>query len=200
MSTSEYLSKQPASKRSGLSVRRLLELARLGMIRKRYIRDPKSRKRLAVFAADSKSEPVSGAAAAFSRIKSLVGEWQADTPMGKSRVTYELVSSGTAVLERDAIGDMPPMITLYYLDGNRLLLTHYCMVGNQPRMRSAAGNDGDEVVFEFAGGANLNPATDVHMHDYRLRFAGTDRIRGEWELYKDGKSSAKHAFDLVRKK
>lgn len=45
----EYLNKELASKRSGLSVRRLLELAARGQVRKRFVRDPKSKRNIAVF-------------------------------------------------------------------------------------------------------------------------------------------------------
>lgn len=47
----EYFAKDVASKHSGLSVRRLLELAARGDIRKRHIRDPKSKRKIAVFCA-----------------------------------------------------------------------------------------------------------------------------------------------------
>lgn len=47
-----YLNKQLASKESGLSVRRLLELANAGKIRKTHSRDPKSKRDIALFDAD----------------------------------------------------------------------------------------------------------------------------------------------------
>ena len=46
---SEYINKDLAASRSGLSVRRLLELAARGTIRKRHVRDPKSKRQIAVF-------------------------------------------------------------------------------------------------------------------------------------------------------
>jgi len=45
----EYLNKELAATRSGLSVRRLLELASNGRIRKRHFKDPKSKRIIAVF-------------------------------------------------------------------------------------------------------------------------------------------------------
>src|SRR5215472_539718 len=45
----EYLNKALAAKRSGLSVRRLLELAQRGVIRKTYVRDPRSNRTITVF-------------------------------------------------------------------------------------------------------------------------------------------------------
>jgi len=45
----EYLNKALAARRSGLSVRRLLELAQKGVIRKHHVRDPESKRTIAVF-------------------------------------------------------------------------------------------------------------------------------------------------------
>jgi len=45
----EYLNKELAAKRTGLSVRRLLELANRGRIQKRLVFDPISKRKIAVF-------------------------------------------------------------------------------------------------------------------------------------------------------
>ncbi len=154
---------------------------------------------LAVSAADSKSEPASGASAAFTRIKSLVGEWQADTPMGKSQLTYELVSSGTAVLERESIAGHPPLITMYYLDGARLLLTHYCMAGNQPRMQAQVYDPASgELKFQFLDATNLPSPNAAHMHDATFRFVDDQHFKAAWNFYVDGKPKDAHVFDYTR--
>ncbi len=154
---------------------------------------------LAAYTADSTSQPASGASAAFNRIKSLVGEWQADTPMGKARVTYELVSSGSAVLERESIAGHPPMITMYYLDGSRLLLTHYCMTGNQPRMQAQAYDPASrELKFRFLDITNLASPNASHMHDATFRFIDDGRFQAAWDFYVDGKPGDAHTFDYTR--
>lgn len=72
----------------------------------------------------------SGAAAAFERLKGLAGTWQVDSDMGKGQSVWEVVASGSTVLERFTMDGMPsPMITAYHLDGDQLELTHYCMAG-----------------------------------------------------------------------
>src|ERR1044071_5097050 len=86
-------------------------------------------------AADA-TPPAIDATAAFSRLKSLVGEWESDSAMGKTQLTYTLIAGGTAVVERERGEKMPEMLTVYYMDGKRLLLTHFCMAGNQPRMEA----------------------------------------------------------------
>src|SRR5215470_4974278 len=78
------------------------------------------------------------ATAAFARLKTLSGEWEATTSMGKTHLSYQVISGGNAVVERESNEKTPEMLTVYYLDGDRLLLTHYCMAGNQPRMEARA--------------------------------------------------------------
>jgi hypothetical protein len=142
---------------------------------------------------------------AFERLKKLAGDWQLANPKdeaskGKIVERYRLTAGGSAIVETHFPGDDHEMVTIYNRDGDQLLLTHYCHLGNQPQMRAKIGDNKDELVFEFAGGSNLNPAKDTHMHNCRIRFVDADHIQGEWELYVDGKSAGKHAFDLVRKK
>ena len=92
------------------------------------------------------------------------------------------------------------MVTVYHRDVDQLMLTHYCHVGNQPRMRTKGVDDFCELFFDFAGGTNLDPARDTHMHSLRMRFIDADHVHSEWQLYRDGKAAAKYEFDLVRKK
>ena len=71
---------------------------------------------------------------------------------------------------------MPAMMTVYYLDGDRLLLTHYCMAGNQPRMQARAFNpETGEVDFEFLDATNLAPGGG-HMHNAKFRVADNDHL------------------------
>lgn len=132
-------------------------------------------------------DKASGAQAAFARLKTLAGTWEANTNVGKVTVTYEVVSGGTALLERDSGEKMPTMLTAYHLDGDRLLLTHYCMMGNQPRLqaRQYEANAG-EIVFDFLDATNMPSTKAGHMHAAKFRFLDHDQYTSEWDFYENG--------------
>jgi hypothetical protein len=138
-------------------------------------------------------------AAAFSRLKTLAGEWEANTSMGKERVTYELIAGGTALVERESGEHMPAMATVYHMDGDRLILTHYCMAGNQPRME-ARGFDAKsgELRFQFLDATNLAGSGAGHMRNATFRLAGADRFSAAWEFYESGKPKRTEAFEYTR--
>jgi hypothetical protein len=143
--------------------------------------------------------------AALERLKSLAGEWRGhvvteDGP--EATVVYAVTAGGTAVTESLFPGTEHAMLTVYHLEGNDLVLTHYCAMGNQPRMKlaRAAGTDPVELRFDFAGGANVDPATDMHMHSGRMTLRGANRIEAEWAVYDKGKQAGANKFFLDRVK
>ena len=54
--------------------------------------------------------------------------------MDEVRISYRLVSNGTTLMETMDSGHDTSMVTMYHVDGSRILATHYCAAGNQPRM------------------------------------------------------------------
>ncbi|HEY6101121.1 MAG TPA: hypothetical protein VIW03_16920, partial [Anaeromyxobacter sp.] len=80
------------------------------------------------------------------------------------------------------------------------VMTHYCAMGNQPRVRLAAASTRDELVFDFAGGTNLDPKKDVHVHSGRIRFAGPDELEAEWTVFEGERQTGANRFVLARKK
>jgi hypothetical protein len=143
--------------------------------------------------------------AIFEKLKGLVGEWVAVKPekaedKGKVVLRYRLTGGGSALSETIFPDSDMEMLSVYHRDGGQLVMTHFCCVGNQPKFRARPGKDKNEVIFEFVGGTNLNPAKDGHIHGGVIRFTGPDQIRSEWEFYSGGKLAEKHGFDLIRKK
>jgi hypothetical protein len=62
------------------------------------------------------------------------------------------------------------------VDGTDLIMTHYCVLGNQPRMKADPKSPGNQIVFRFAGGTNLDPKKDKHMHEATLTIVDNDRL------------------------
>jgi hypothetical protein len=111
---------------------------------------------------------------------------------------YSVTAGGSAVVETVFPGSAHEMVTVYHADGPNLVLTHYCVEGNQPRMR-AKDATARRVEFEFDGGSNIDPQHDRHMHSAWLEFVGKDEIRSQWTEEGDGKTVFVAKSHLVRK-
>ncbi len=125
----------------------------------------------------------------FEKIKTLIGDWQGSTVDGKTvTVSYRTTAGGNAVLETLDMADGSEMVTVYYVDGKRLMLTHYCIAQAHPRMRAdAVAADGKTLAFKFVDAANLASAGDMHMHDLNVRFEDADHFTQEWVMHMQGK-------------
>ncbi len=134
-------------------------------------------------------------------LKFLIGKWEGKAPDGKVvRATYELTSGGS-VLEETLVKDKEPsMKTLYHVAGNRLMLTHYCSLGNQPRMAAdVPKGEFKTLQFAFVDASNLATPNDAHMHQLTFNVQDHDHITQDWVLSKDGQDMT-HTFTLQRKK
>jgi hypothetical protein len=142
----------------------------------------------AIYAASPKSNASADGPAAYARLKTLAGEWEADSDQGKAHLNLELIAGGTALVERETAEKMPAMETVYHLDGPRLLLTHYCMAGNQPRLEAASFNqEKGELQFRFLDVTNLATPGAGHMHDVLIRFVDNNHFETEWQFFENGK-------------
>jgi hypothetical protein len=152
---------------------------------------------LALFAPSAPSL-AGGDATGLEKLKALVGEWEGKTHDGETaRVSYEVVSDGTAVVETLSEGELS-MVTVYHTDGDHLALTHYCGAGNQPRMRSEKPAAGEVLHFSFVDATNLPSPESGHMHSLAIRFEGPDHVKQIWTWRQEGKEQHKE-FEWVRK-
>jgi hypothetical protein len=139
----------------------------------------------------------------FDQFKRLAGDWVGTKP-GKDgqpmHVRYQVTSGGSAVVETISPGGAHEMVTVIHPDGADLLLTHYCMLGNQPHMRATANGASNKVEFKFIKATNMKSPKDMHMHDATYTFVDNDTLRSEWTHYVDGKNAGAMAFELKRKK
>jgi hypothetical protein len=146
--------------------------------------------------------------AGFERLKSLAGDWTAKTEhgehKGEAKVNYRVTAGGSVVMETLFGGTPGEMITMYYLDGGKLVLTHYCMLHNQPHMTLGAGSTADALQFACdasASGDNLASEKEPHMHAAAIRFVDADHVQTQWTMWTGGKADGSPAtFDLRRVK
>src|SRR5205807_3649970 len=114
----------------------------------------------------------SDAQKSFDKLKTLAGSWEGKVTTlpqepaieGKPlQVSYRVTSMGNALMhEMTGMGRPDDPITMLYLDGDRLLLTHYCDAGNRPRMTGKMSPDGKTVEFDFLDVAGSTQYG--HMH------------------------------------
>src|SRR5262245_17763728 len=76
--------------------------------------------------------------AAFERLSSLVGEWKGVQDGIDVTLHYTLTADGSTLMEEFRPAKGPVMITMFTVDGDHLLATHYCAAGNQPNMSTHA--------------------------------------------------------------
>ncbi|HEV3302514.1 MAG TPA: hypothetical protein VG055_22860 [Planctomycetaceae bacterium] len=139
------------------------------------------------------------------KFKALSGVWEMTgapdehgAPGGT--VSYKVTAGGNAVLETVFAGSEHEMVTLYYVQGNGLALTHYCMLGNRPHMRTVPTSEPNQIRFRCPEGEDRTLEAEEHMHQATFTFLDADHIKSEWVLYKDGKPEMTNASTFVRKK
>jgi hypothetical protein len=134
--------------------------------------------------------PAAAARTAFARFQSLEGTWRGKSTRGwEEETTYRTIAGGSAVLATSF--DAHPretMATVFYLDGDALGLTHYCVARNAPRLRATRIEDGGRTVhFSFVDGANLRSRDQGHMDSVVFRFRDDGTVTSRWTWYQDGK-------------
>ena len=137
---------------------------------------------------------------AFAVIKNMPGTWESKATDGRVlQVTFKVTAGGSAVMS-EILGQGPEdMITMFHLDGpNRLLMTHYCGAGNQPRMQGSLSPDGKTITFNFVDATNLASPDAGHMQRVVLTLLDENHHTEEWTFLDHGKET-KEVFDLRRK-
>jgi hypothetical protein len=149
------------------------------------------------------ADPPDGAAAAavFERFKALAGRWDGRSTKGwTDRATFKTIAAGSVVVW-DSFDAHPgeEMLTLLQRDGDRLLLTHYCVSKTQPRLvLSGVSPDGKEATFTFLDGTSL-PSRDVgHMDKAVFRFESEGRFSTRWTWYQNGQERWMEEVEMRR--
>ena len=113
-------------------------------------------------------------------IRSWEGRWQvAETPA--LEIVFEKTARGSVMVERWETASGLHSMTVYHLDGDALVATHYCPQGNQPRLESRAAAAG-QIRFAFRDVTDLD-AGESHTHDLWFTPADDGTIRRS-EVYR----------------
>ena len=124
---------------------------------------------------------------AFTQLAQMVGVWRpADKPDSPLRIQFYLTAGGSVLVESWEVRGQPHSMTLYHRDGSKLLATHYCPQGNQPRM-ALEGKDSSGLHFALQDVTDLEPASESHQHDLWIDLAEPGYpVRMETYASKDG--------------
>ena len=151
--------------------------------------------------AQSKPSNKAAAAEAFQRFKKLEGKWKGRSTKGwEETITYKTIAAGSVVVGESF--DAHPnerMMTMFHLDGDRLMLTHYCVAKNQPRLVATSfADDGKTVTFTFLDGGNIPTRDRGHMDKAVIRFVDDNHMTSQWTWYQNGKESWMEEIKLER--
>ena len=148
----------------------------------------------------------SDAQKSFDKMKTLAGTWEGHvttTPPAPDmegrvmHVTLRATSMGNAIVhEMTGAGRPDDPLTMFYVDGDRLLLTHYCDAGNRPRMVGKVSQDGKTVEFDFldiAGSTQYG-----HMHHAKFTTIDANHHSEEWTYMQPGDKPVVAHVDLQR--
>jgi len=109
---------------------------------------------------------------------------------------FKVTAAGSAVREIMFPGTAQEMTNVYCLDGNALAMTHYCAMGNQPRMRAAA-RVGNQIPFGMATVSDMESPDEMYMGELTLEFVDQDHMTEHWRTYVKGVLQKDQGVDMA---
>lgn len=138
---------------------------------------------------------------AFEHLASLVGEWKGVQDKTEIQVIYTLTANGSALMEEFRPKNEPVMVTMFSVDGDRLLATHYCSAKNQPQMATVAIMDpqAKSLAFSLVRVTGLSSPGAWHNTGLVVTMENRDRLTQEWTYLSNGKTG-KTFFHFTRER
>src|SRR5438105_573304 len=134
----------------------------------------------------------------FDRLTSLKGKWKGEQEGVKISLIYTLMANGSALMEEFRPESGPVMITMFTVDGDHLIATHYCSAKNQPQMITPAISDVQKpLAFSLARITGLKSPDDWHNTGLTVIQEDNDHLTQEWTYQSKGKSG-KRIFRYTR--
>ena len=141
----------------------------------------------------------------FDKIKTLEGSWDGKVTVAEHpdmnnaaiHVSLRVTSMGNALVH-EMYGEGRPdhPVTMVYMDGGQLVLTHYCDAGNRPRMAGKVSPDGKKVEFEFLDISGSNKFG--HMNHAVFTVIDANHHLEDWTYMTPGDKPIHAHFDLQR--
>jgi hypothetical protein len=135
----------------------------------------------------------------YDQLRSLDGMWEGKNSKGEPlHVSFRDTAGGSALMSEIMGEGHHDMVSMIHLDGpNRLVLTHYCGAGNQPRMAATTSPDGKTITFDFFDATNLSAPDAGHMQRVVIAMLDSNHHTEDWTFNDHGKEM-KEFFDLRR--
>lgn len=171
--------------------------------------DAQSKKGQPKAVAGSPETVVYDAASAMAFLTTTSGDWVSGSaqhehggaaPAGsRGLVSVKTKAAGSAVVHTYAQGTPGEMETVFHMDGDQLLLTHYCALQNAPVLKFVKSTKPGELKFEFLGGTNFDPKVDAHLHESTFVIKDKDTIEQSSTVFANGKANPELKAVLHRK-
>ena len=135
---------------------------------------------------------------AFERLTSLVGEWKGTQDGTEMKLTYTLTADGSALMEEFRAGKTV-MVTMFTVDGDHLIATHYCSAGNQPQMMTRAITDpsAKSLTFSLSHVYGLKTPGDWHNTGLTVTLEDEQHLTQVWTYEYNGQTGT-NTFHFTR--
>jgi len=141
----------------------------------------------------------SPSAAAFGLLTSLVGHWKGVFRGTDIALTYTLTANSSALMEESRPKSEPVMITMFTVDGDHLIATHYCSARNQPHMKTEAITQRPtrQLTFTLERVTGMRTPDDWHNTGLVIILEDKDHLTQEWTYQVKGETG-KNVFHFTR--
>lgn len=141
---------------------------------------------------------------AFDHFKRMPGKWAGAADDGRRLLNdWQLIAGGSVVMYESEFEGHPDtkMVTMIHVDNGRLLLTHYCVARNQPRLEATdISKDGKKITFTYLDATGIKSRDQGHMDKVVWEFVDEDTETSQWTWFQDGKESWMEKFTMKRVK
>lgn len=130
----------------------------------------------------------------------LQGNWKLENPVDERettfRLSYSFIARDSALVEVYGDPQKQTTQTIIHADQQRLMATHYCARGNQPRL-VATSTKNNQIHFRFLDITNLTDSNDPYMVGMTFIFVDKTHIQKE-ETYLVNGEEESSTMTLVR--